>query len=94
MSPRDVSLSGLEAAQRVLAEAEHEEFVSLDLVARALRTSRRRLIREWDTKGWPTTRVGRTTWLSSKLVLARYFPHRSAAFSGHSAPDRVRYGRG
>lgn len=73
---RDERLTGREAAQRILAEAEREEFLTLDLVARALRWESRRVLRDWaHRRKYPITRVGRAVMLSSTLVIRTYFPH-------------------
>ncbi len=88
MSPRDEHLTGREAATRLLAEAEREEFLTLDLVARVLRWENRRVLRDWkDRRKYPYTRVGRNVMLSSILVLRAYFPHiplTSPATASHS----------
>jgi hypothetical protein len=75
MSPRDERLTGLEAARRVLEEAKREEFVAADLVARALRCSRRRLLRDWEGRGHPVTALGQFRLLAARLVLQVYFGH-------------------
>lgn len=93
MSPRDAILTGREAARQVLAEAEREEFVSLDLVARALRWENRRVLRDWMwRRQFPITRVGRAVMLSSTLVVRAYFPHVSLvipASGNHSGHPRI-----
>lgn len=68
-------LSGLGAAQRLLAEVSREEFVPLDLVARVLRASRRRVLRDWTRRGFPVTTVGHRKLLASTLVRVTYLPH-------------------
>lgn len=86
MSPRE-RVTGLEAARRVLAEAQREEFVAVSLVARALRTHRRRVLRDWTGRlKLPVTRVGRETMLAAALVVESYFPHRSPVSRSHSGP--------
>lgn len=68
-------MSGNDAVKLLLAEAAREELVAIDLVARALRQSRRRILRDWRRRGQPETHVGREVLLSSRLVLTTYFPH-------------------
>lgn len=70
-------MSGREAVEQLVAEARREELVALDVVARALRVSQRKVLRDWRiTRQLPVTQVGRHTWLASSLVLRIYFPHR------------------
>jgi hypothetical protein len=88
MTERHESLSGVAAARRLLEEAKKEEFVAIELVARALRSSRRRVLRDWHTRGLPVTRVGHRKLLASRLVLSAYFPHAdSPVISDPIAPN-------
>jgi hypothetical protein len=75
VTERHDHLSGAHAAKQVRIEAQREEFVGLELVARALRSSRRRVLRDWRSRGYPVTAVGHRKLLSSRLVLSAYFPH-------------------
>lgn len=68
-------MSGREAVEQLLAEARREELVAVELVARAVRASRRQVLRDWRGRKLPVTRVGRDVWLASSLVLSTYFPH-------------------
>lgn len=74
-APKGDLVSGRDAAQQVLAEATREEFIAAELVARALRTSSRTLLRDWRRRCHPETRVGRSVLLPAGLVLRTYFPH-------------------
>lgn len=80
---RDEKLTGLEAAKRILAEAEREEFVSIWLVARALQVSRRRLLKDWTGRlKLPVARIGDERQLPAQLVIETYFRHRLTAQAG------------
>lgn len=82
-------LSGVEAARRLLEEAKCEEFLALELVARALRSSRRRVERDWRARQLPVTRLGHAKFLSARLVLSTYFPHASPVRSNQTEPNVI-----
>lgn len=69
-------MSGTEATRQLLDLCAREEFVALDLVARALAVSKRRIWSDWKRKKRPFTAVGREVRLASSLVIEVYFPHR------------------
>jgi len=73
-------VSGTDAVKQLLAVAACEDVIDVAIVARALGTSRRKLLRDWRKRGKPETRVGRDISLASTLVLQTYFPHH---LSGH-----------
>ena len=77
---RRVKDHDLVTAADVLALARQEEFVALEVLARALQVSRKTLLRDWESRRLPTTAVGRRVWLASSLVLRAYFGH---VESGH-----------
>lgn len=68
-------MSGRDAVKKLLEDAKREEFLAADLVARALRQDRRRVIRDWRRRELPETRVGRAILFPSAIVLATYFSH-------------------
>ena len=72
-------LTGQEAARRLLAEAEREEFVSLWLLARALGCSNKRVRRDWESRGHRITRVGHEDKVVARHAVSEYFPHADMA---------------
>lgn len=69
-------LTGAQALQRLRADAVHEEYVSLWLVARAVGCSSKRLRRDWNERGLPIpTRVGHEDRVVARIALQTYFPH-------------------
>lgn len=79
-------MSGQDAVRQLLAEAEREEFIAVELLARALRQTRRRVMRDWRKRRQPETHVGREILLASRLVLAIYFPHTLPVKMSQSEP--------
>jgi hypothetical protein len=71
-------MSGRQAAKEILAKAEREEFIGLAVLARALGKDYRTVLRDWEARHHPYTRVGRDYLLYAPLVLQTYFPHRSS----------------
>lgn len=88
MTDRD-ALTGQEAARRVLALAQDEEFIPAWLVARALGCSKRRLLRDWTRRlRHRIVAIGHERKLPAKLVLAAYFPH-FPVIPNHIEPPRM-----
>lgn len=78
-------MSGLEAARQLLEEAKREEFLDADLVARALRVSRKVLLRDWHRRRLPGhMHVGQEHRLASVVVIQTYFRHVAADAAGES----------
>lgn len=71
----DRIVTGIEAANQIIADAKREEFVAAIVVARALRCSRRILVNDWDARALPRTRRGRDVMLPAALVMETYFQH-------------------
>jgi hypothetical protein len=80
----DVTLS----ARDVLAMAAREEFIALDVLARALKTSRKTLLRDWEGRRYPMTTLGRRILLASTFVVRAYFPHTIPDETDHSSHNR------
>lgn len=58
----------------ILDQARREELIPLDLVARATTISARKVLRDWQKRHLPYTKIGRTILLPSRLMLETYFP--------------------
>lgn len=63
------------SARDVLDLARREELIAVEVLAEALRVSRKTLLRDWQSRHLPTTSVGRRVWLASALVVREYFSH-------------------
>ncbi len=69
--------------RELLDLARTEELIAIELLARAFKTTRRKVLRDWESRQHPVTSIGRTIYFSSALVIQSYFPH---AVSGRSMP--------
>jgi len=65
-------VSGRDAARQLLKDAEHEEFLAADLVARALGCGNRQVLRDWRRRQLPELRVGRTILFPARIVVETY----------------------
>lgn len=59
--------------QELFAVLDREEFVSIEMIVRALNISRRVLLRSWNSEGVPYIREGRKVRLHRDIVKARYY---------------------
>jgi hypothetical protein len=75
-------MTGIQAARRLLALAEREELIAVDLLVRAVGCDRRTLLRDWASRQLPVTRIGRLVKVSARLAVQHYFPHYVPS-SGH-----------
>lgn len=72
-------MSGKDATRQVLDAAVREEYLAVDLVARALSLSSRQVIRDWRRRHLREIRVGRTILFPAALVVSTYFSPSSNA---------------
>lgn len=90
---RDVPRGGrrkddaLLSAKDVLAACEREEFIALDVLARALKASRKVLLKDWESRRYPMTTLGRRILLASTFVVRAYFSHTLHAETDPSRPS-------
>lgn len=68
-------MSGNDAVRELLEAAKREDVLALELVARALTKSRKKVLRDWKSRNLPITQVGRDTLLPAMMVLRVYFRH-------------------
>lgn len=71
------------SAKELLELAKREEWISIEVLARVLGESRRRVLRDARHKGVPMTRVGRAWKMTTDAAVAAYYPKPLPATSDH-----------
>lgn len=68
-------MTGIQAARRLLALAEREELIAVDLLVRAVGCDRRTLLRDLKGRQIPVIQIGRLAKVPAAIVVAHYFPY-------------------